>query len=198
MFNLRKNNQENTLIIPVENYFIERAKRSGDEKLKNWTIVVCAAANQFFQSLFFEVRDNNNLFHTQTGRLEQVTIQKLFKVLAVFYLYLYCRERECDNSFVSSVNSAFEIEESDALSFSHYKTMEERRSELDYSALPYNLKDYLRSSKVPITAMMHFYGLLLEKGFNEDIRNRPGDLKLLVKIAEVAILHFDTLVIKNT
>ena len=34
MFNIRKNYQRNKLIIPNENYFIERAEKTGDEKVK--------------------------------------------------------------------------------------------------------------------------------------------------------------------
>jgi len=195
MFNLRKNYQRNTLIIPNENYFIERAEKNGDKKVKNWTIAVCAAADQFFEFLFFEIKDKNNLFYTQRHQLKQNIVQQLFKTLAIFYLYFYCKKGGCDDDFRKNIYNVFEIAELEAEKYIlHYKMMDDGRDKIDYPSL--KLEEHFKKQKVSITTMMHFYGLLLEKGFGEDAGKRHGDLVLLVKVTEIAILNFN-LFIKN-
>ena len=76
--------------------------------------------------------------------------------------------------------------------FLQYKMMDDKRDIIDYTSL--EMEEHFKEQKVSITTMMHFYGLLLEKSFGVDIGKRPGDLKLLVKVAEVAILNFNLFV----
>lgn len=193
MFNIRKNYQRNKLIIPNENYFIERAEKTGDEKVKKWVIAICVASDQFFEYLLFELKDKNNLFYTQRYQLKQNTVQQLFKILAIFYLYLYCKEKSCDDDFRKNIYDVFEVAEPEAGKyFLQYKMMDDKRDIIDYTSL--EMEEHFKEQKVSITTMMHFYGLLLEKSFGVDIGKRPGDLKLLVKVAEVAILNFNLFV----
>ncbi|MCK5592274.1 MAG: hypothetical protein KAI72_10000 [Candidatus Pacebacteria bacterium] len=198
MFNLLKNYRYNTLIVPNTNYFFERSEKINDKKAKEWIQNVSVACDQFLSWLFFERKDKNNLFYKRVSELEQATVQNFYKILVVFYLYLYLyhEDDKTPENFQENIIDVFEIKDSDFKNMLCYKLMDDSRNEIDYSSLPQELIEYFKNSKVSVTAMMHFYDLLLEEGFKKSF-NKNDDLKLLVVAVGAAIAYFDGFVIKN-
>jgi hypothetical protein len=197
MFNIRKNYRKNTLIIPNENYFIERAEKINDERSKKWIHATCAACDQFFEYLLLGQKDKTNLFYTRAGELDQITVRRLFKVLVVFYLYLYCKDNECSDEFRKNIFDTFEIKYEQLKNITFYKINDDTRDTLDDSDLPQKFREYLRDAKVSFSSMVHFYGLLLEEGFKEDVNKRPEDMSMIIKATVTAVAYFDDLVVKN-
>lgn len=198
MFNLLKNYRYNTLIVPNTNYFFERSEKINDKDAKKWIQNASVACDQFLSWLFFERKDKNNLFYKRVSELEQTTVQNFYKILVVFYLYLYLyhEDNKTLENLQENIIDVFEIKDSDLKNMLCYKLMDDSRNEIDCSGLPQELIEYFRNSKVSFTAMMHFYNLLLEEGFKKSF-NKNDNLELLVVVSMVAIGYFDSFVIKN-
>lgn len=199
--NVRRNWLNNTLIIPNENYFVARAENYGSEKVEKWVIATCAAADLFFKSLLFENDSKNNLFYTKRGDLNQLTVQQLFKVLAVFFLYLELERSGRDDDFVSGIFEVFELPESEYENLILYKKFENKRNEIDYSEFPESIDAHMKTSRVSHVGMIHFYELLKEAGFGEKIINLPRNketIKQGMTVPTLAASFFDEIVAQNT
>lgn len=197
MFNPLRNYKRNKIISSNSNYFMDRAENHRDKKVRKWSIATCVAIDQFLVKLIFDLKEQNNPFFLNKEKLGQVSGTKLFKTLAVFYLYLFSSKIRCYDEFIKGVCEVFEISELEFENLEYYKIYDEQRNEFDLSFLPEETREYFETSRISPTSMIYFLELLLKEGLEEDInKDQVQYMKFSVTVSELAIFYYTNLVRK--
>ncbi len=194
MFNFFKKKNEERLINKNVQHFINNSRPCRVGEAKKLSDSINLAASLFLGQLIFEFKDQENLFYLNRKKIEQINSQRLFKVLAIFYLHLYCKKIYCRDEIIKEIFNIFEIPESQLEYLEDFRILDEQQNVSDYSFLSEEKREYFENLRVSAASMLHFWDLLLQNGLNQNVEKRFEQILVSLEISEIAIFYYDTIV----